>query len=75
MNSINQDDDATVIKSDYDDNEYDTMKFAVDIPKHPILGETWENIDYFETRQAAIAYCKKQFGADKEGRINLVTSL
>ncbi len=57
----------------------DYHKYAVDIPNYDIIlngyEAEWRNIDYFETREDAIKFAQEHFGADEEGRINLVTSL
>lgn len=49
------------------------MRYAVDIPNAD--GEEWICIDYFETKKEAINFARKIFGADKDGRINLISSL
>ena len=49
------------------------MKFAVDIPNQ--YGEEWVNIEYFETKKEAIKFAQKTFGADKSGKVCLVSSL
>ena len=48
-------------------------KFAVDIPSPE--GDEWLAQGYFETKKEAIDYARKKFGADKEGRVKLVSSL
>lgn len=70
MDSINQ---------DYDENYKLEFKYAVDIPNCNKLEDDyeheWFNVDYFETKEEAIKYCQDKFGADEEGRINLISSL
>jgi len=51
----------------------DKMRYAVDIPN--INGEEWKCIEYFETKKEAIDFVYRTFGADRRGRINLVSSL
>jgi hypothetical protein len=52
------------------------MRYAVDIPPYACEEDNeWVNIAYFETKQDAIDYAQKYFGADKKGRVNLVSSL
>ena len=51
----------------------DTMKYAVDIPSQ--YGEEWICIEYFRTKKEAIKYAQEKFGADKQGKVNLVSSL
>jgi hypothetical protein len=50
-----------------------TMKYAVDIPRAD--NEEWICIEYFETKSEAIKFAQKTFGADKQGKINLISSL
>lgn len=47
------------------------MKYAVDIPLS--YSDEWEFVELFETEKQAINFCKEKFGADKKGRINLIT--
>ena len=49
--------------------------FAVDLPNPYDLEGAWINVDYFDTREEAIAYAKKIFGADAQGRIGVVSEL
>ena len=48
-------------------------KFAVDIPSPE--GEEWLAQGYFETKAEAIKYAQEKFGADKEGKVKLVSAL
>ncbi len=50
------------------------FKFAVDIPDINDFGDM-VNIDYFETKEEAIAFCKEKFGADDEGKICLLSQI
>lgn len=45
--------------------------FYVDIPLEE--GEEWRNVATFNTRKEAIEYAQKQFGADKNGKVSLVS--
>ena len=47
------------------------MPIYVDIPDYP--SPTWKTIDIFSTRSEAIEFCKKQFNADDEGRVSLIS--
>jgi hypothetical protein len=49
------------------------MAWYVDIPKYDD-DETWYNVDTFATREGALKCARECFGADEEGRIQLVTS-
>jgi hypothetical protein len=49
------------------------MQYAVDIP--PYQGDEWVTVEYFETKKEAIEFAQDRFGADKKGRINLISSL
>jgi len=53
--------------------EGDLFKYAVDIPNADL--SEWICIDYFETRKKAIHFAQTNFGADKNGNINLISSL
>lgn len=48
--------------------------FWVDIPDSNKLdnGE-WVNVGLFGTRKEALEFCKKQFNADKKGKISLIS--
>lgn len=46
--------------------------FLVDLP---VLGDSWDNVAEFETRQEAIDFCKENFGSDNEGRVNLICEI
>lgn len=46
--------------------------YFVDLPNLSNAGN-WELVGVFETRARAVKYCKKNFGADENGNINLIT--
>jgi hypothetical protein len=53
------------------------FKYAVDLP-NPIkldIDSEWICIQYFETKKEAIEFCKKYYGADDKGNINLISNL
>lgn len=49
--------------------------FAVDVPNYYNPEGEWKNVDYFYTKEEAIEYCKKVFGADDDGKISLITDI
>ena len=49
------------------------MRYAVDLPSPE--GEVWIAMEYFETKGEAIKYAREKFGADKEGKVKLVSAL
>lgn len=51
------------------------MRAAVDLPNPNNLGDEWVNLDYFETKKQAIAWARRNLGADSKGRICVVSSL
>lgn len=51
------------------------MTWYVDLPNCYKLESAWKCLGEFETREEAIAYVKKMFGADDEGRIDLVSEV
>lgn len=53
----------------------DTMRYAVDVPNPHSDDGTMIAVDYFYTRDEAIGFAQARFGADGEGRINLVSEL
>ncbi len=67
MESINKDEELNELP-----------KFAVDIPNandYENNFETWINVNYFDTKEEAIAFCKETFHSDDEGKINLITEV
>jgi hypothetical protein len=51
------------------------LRAAVDLPNpHDIEGEM-VNLNYFETKKQAIAWARKNLGADSKGRICVVSTL
>ena len=50
-------------------------KFYVDVPNAALPDEVWITIASFDTREEAIDYVQKYFGADEEGNINLITEV
>jgi hypothetical protein len=51
------------------------VKFAIYIPNYSDPEASWETYDYYESYEAAIKAAKHHFGADDEGRINIVSEL
>lgn len=51
------------------------FEFAVDLPNPQDIDGEWVNVEYFDTRQEAIDFCKEHFGADDNGCICLVSKL
>lgn len=51
----------------------DKMRYAVDIPNS--IGDEWICIEYFETKKEALKFAKDKFGADKNGKVNLISNL
>jgi hypothetical protein len=50
---------------------------SVDIPRINHSGrpeEYWRTVEYFKTKEEAIAYAREHFGADEEGRVCLVST-
>lgn len=48
-------------------------KYAVDIPNTD--SEDWICIDYFKTKKEAIKFAQERFGADKNGKVSLISNL
>lgn len=53
------------------DLDEETSKFAVDIPQAD--RQDWLNVASFPTKEEAIQFAKEKFGADDEGKIQLIT--
>ena len=52
------------------------LRFTVDLPTHRTLDSgVWDNVDYFETKEEAIAFVAKEFGGGEEGRVCLVSEM
>lgn len=49
------------------------FRYALDIP-NPFKDE-WICIEYFETKKEAINFAREKFGADKNGKVNLISKL
>lgn len=49
------------------------MTWYVDIPDSIRLDGPWKCLGEFNNKEEAISFVQKQFGADGEGRIDLVT--
>jgi len=47
------------------------IKYYVDIPQ--LDREEWVNVDTFTSKEEAIKFAQEEFGADEEGRIQIVT--
>lgn len=57
---------------------FDDYHWAIDIPKVESNGEpseSWYCVEYFKTREAALAYAKEYFGADEDGKICLLSKI
>ena len=53
----------------------DDFKFAVDLPNAEDIDGEWVDVEYFDTYEEAVAFCKEHFGADDNGCICLVSKL
>lgn len=51
------------------------MKYAVDLPDWVDIDGPWRAIEYFETKKEATNFATEAFGADEEGRINIISEL
>jgi hypothetical protein len=51
------------------------LRAAVDLPDPNDLRGEQININYFETKKQAIAWARKNLGADSKGRIYVVSTL
>lgn len=54
------------------------MRYAVDIPdpySDLNFGHEWLCVGYFKTKKEAIKFAREHFGADKNGKIKIVSSL
>jgi len=49
-------------------------RFIVDVPSYDI-DSPWIEIETFETRKEAVDFCKKHYGADDNGNINLISEM
>ena len=50
-----------------------TKVYSVDVPPpNPFSHPTWTNVIDFETPEKALAYVKKYYNADDQGRVCLV---
>ena len=49
--------------------------YSVDIPNACNLTGSWVDIGTFGSREEAIQYVQNLFGADEEGKINLVSEI
>lgn len=49
--------------------------FAVDVPDPDNPEDSWINIACFETLNEAVEYCQTIFGADRFGRVDLISEL
>jgi len=68
---INVVDEADMV---YTENEK-TTEYIVDIPNSNDIDDTWIEVGTFSSREEAIKFVKEQFGADNEGRINLISEV
>lgn len=51
------------------------LRAAVDLPNPLNIEGEQINLNYFETKKQAIAWARKNLGADSKGRICVVSSL
>ena len=51
------------------------LRYAVDIPDPNNLDGECVNLGYFETHKQAIAWAKKNLGADGKGNINVISKM
>ena len=51
------------------------MKYAIDLPNTDTWGDAWINFNYYDTKEKALDAARYRFGADKEGRICIVSEL
>lgn len=47
--------------------------YYVDVPS--AFGDHWETVTAFRTKELAIKFAKQKYGADNEGKINLITKV
>ncbi len=50
-------------------------KYAVDVPISDYDLNEWENVCYFKSKEEALKFAQENFGADKNGNVNLVRPL
>lgn len=50
-------------------------KYSVDIPSSIDYDNEWYEVGIFDTREEAIAFVQRHFGADSKGRIDLITRI
>lgn len=50
-------------------------RYAVDLPDPWNLDTEWRMIESFNSKSEALEFVQKKFGADEQGRINLITEL
>ena len=58
--------------------DMEEYRFAVDIPKVDGSGrpsEEWYCVEYFKSREEAIAFTQEHFSADSEGKVCLISSI
>lgn len=78
-------DESLITVTDCDDNWWDveadrveleeSVKYAVDIPDPFNMEGIWINVGHFEDKEKALQFVKENFGADDEGRINLISEI
>lgn len=64
----------TQASDDSDDESSYQFMYAVDIPDCD-PDNPWINVDSFDSEEEAIAFVKKHYGGDDEGRINLISEI
>ena len=55
--------------------EFYEARFAIDLPNPNDPEDMWQTYDSYATREEALAAAQHHFGADSEGRINLISKL
>lgn len=51
------------------------IRFYVDLPNPEGKGSAMLAIDSFDTREEAIAFCQENYGADRNGCIDLISEV
>lgn len=50
-----------------------SKKYVVEVPpRNPFSHPWWDDVETFDTREEALAYVQKNFGADERGWVPLV---
>jgi hypothetical protein len=60
-----------------DEEDIEQFHAAVDIPKVDSAGQPsdeWYCVEYFKTKEEAIAYAREHYGADENGMVCLIST-